>query len=254
MAYMASNAAFGFKAVTNPETGKLIGVKARFEPNVKELAEKDPSTLAKLFAYAKNRYDNPHKIIWDLKNAFNSAKTGLADFTKKYPSSKDKLRFLGSQLDEAQMDIKQYDSVSAMQDAQDLLAFFKREIEAAKKISQDEESKELYNRAARKFNMFKSALEDIVLKPAAGYQSATAKPEEKGPSIIPDLPLLTGPAQEATDNYSILGLAKGASAEDVRTAYRNLVKQWHPDRNPDNQEEAAIQFNKIKQAYDAITA
>lgn len=255
MAHMASNAAFGFTAVTDPETGKLVGLKVPFERDLKELAEKDPSTLARLFAYAKNRYDNPHKIIWDLKDAFNTTKKALADFSKKYPSSKDKLRFLSAQLDEAQMNIKQYDSVSAKQDAQDLVAFFKREIEAGKRLAQDEEAKELFNRAARKFNLFKNALNDIVLKPAAGYQAdTTKKPDEKKESIIPDIPLLKGPTKVAEDNYSILGLEQGASTEDIRTAYKNLVRQWHPDRNPDNQEEAAEKFRKIKQAYDGLTA
>lgn len=171
MTHMHSNAAFGFKAVTDPETGKLVGKQAPLERNIKELAEKDPSTLARLYLYAKNRYENPHKIIWDLKNRFNDLKTNLAAFTKKYPSSKDKMRFLATQLDEMKANIKEYSSTSGKQDAQDLLAFFKREIEAGKKLSQDEEAKELFNRVANKFNLFKSALEDIVLKPAAGYTS-----------------------------------------------------------------------------------
>ncbi len=51
-------------------------------------------------------------------------------------------------------------------------------------------------------------------------------------------------------HYRTLGLRQGASSRDVKSAYRNLVRQYHPDINPD---EAAIeQFIKINDAYTAI--
>ena len=51
-------------------------------------------------------------------------------------------------------------------------------------------------------------------------------------------------------HYQILGLRRGASADDVKAAYRKLVRQYHPDINPD---EAAIeQFIKINDAYTAL--
>lgn len=51
-------------------------------------------------------------------------------------------------------------------------------------------------------------------------------------------------------NLYILGLSDGATAADIKAAYRTLVKKYHPDRNP-NDPTAADRFNQITQAYDA---
>lgn len=55
----------------------------------------------------------------------------------------------------------------------------------------------------------------------------------------------------ANDPYSVLGVSRNASDEEIKAAYRRLAKQYHPDRNPGN-EEAAKKMNEINAAYDAI--
>lgn len=54
------------------------------------------------------------------------------------------------------------------------------------------------------------------------------------------------------DYYEILGLAKGASEEDIKKAYRKLAMKYHPDRNPDNKE-AEERFKEIKEAYEILS-
>jgi DnaJ-class molecular chaperone len=52
--------------------------------------------------------------------------------------------------------------------------------------------------------------------------------------------------------YMILGVAEGAPLDVVKSAYRKLVKKYHPDVNPD--EASKMKFQEVQQAYDAITA
>ncbi|MCA1661372.1 MAG: DnaJ domain-containing protein [Novosphingobium sp.] len=56
----------------------------------------------------------------------------------------------------------------------------------------------------------------------------------------------------AADPYSILGVARGASEKDVKSAYRKLAKQLHPDRNKDNPK-AADKFSDVTKAYDLLS-
>jgi DnaJ-class molecular chaperone len=54
------------------------------------------------------------------------------------------------------------------------------------------------------------------------------------------------------DPYSILGVARGAGEKDIKSAYRKLAKELHPDRNADNPK-AAERFSEITRAYDLLS-
>ncbi|CAL8090552.1 unnamed protein product [Calicophoron daubneyi] len=55
------------------------------------------------------------------------------------------------------------------------------------------------------------------------------------------------------DYYAVLGLQRNSSAEDVKKAYRRLALRWHPDKNPNNKEEAERRFKLIAEAYDVLS-
>jgi curved DNA-binding protein len=54
------------------------------------------------------------------------------------------------------------------------------------------------------------------------------------------------------DYYKILGVERKASEEEIRKAYRDLAKQYHPDRNPDNKQ-AEERFKEINEAYQVLS-
>lgn len=53
------------------------------------------------------------------------------------------------------------------------------------------------------------------------------------------------------DPYKVLGVSPDASDEEIKSAYRRLAKQYHPDRNPGDAE-AAKKMQQINDAYDRI--
>src|SRR5712691_4680807 len=59
-------------------------------------------------------------------------------------------------------------------------------------------------------------------------------------------------ATRAKNLYDVLGVAKTASADEIKKAYRKLARQYHPDRNPGDKS-AEDRFKEVQTAYDVLS-
>ena len=55
------------------------------------------------------------------------------------------------------------------------------------------------------------------------------------------------------DYYSVLGIDKNASDDEIKRAYRKMAKKWHPDANPDNKKRLKKKFKEVGEAYEVLS-
>ncbi|KAJ3155890.1 hypothetical protein HDU89_005448 [Geranomyces variabilis] len=67
------------------------------------------------------------------------------------------------------------------------------------------------------------------------------------------MPAATTSNMGGTDYYAILGVDKKADDDTIKKAYRKAALKWHPDRNPNNKEEADKKFKQLSEAYEVLS-
>ncbi|XP_069965248.1 dnaJ homolog subfamily B member 6 isoform X2 [Bactrocera oleae] len=55
------------------------------------------------------------------------------------------------------------------------------------------------------------------------------------------------------DYYKVLDISRNATESEVKKAYKKLALKWHPDKNPDNLDEANTRFRELSEAYEVLS-
>jgi len=54
------------------------------------------------------------------------------------------------------------------------------------------------------------------------------------------------------DYYAVLGVTRSSDPQEIKSAYKKLALQYHPDRNPENKDESTEKFKEISEAYSVL--
>jgi molecular chaperone DnaJ len=54
------------------------------------------------------------------------------------------------------------------------------------------------------------------------------------------------------DYYDVLGVGRNATEQEIKSAYRKMALQYHPDRNPERKEESEEKFKEVTEAYSVL--
>ena len=72
------------------------------------------------------------------------------------------------------------------------------------------------------------------------------------PQNIDHAALLVSGKLDKVGHYAMLGIGKQASGDEIKRAFFQLSRKWHPDKNPDDAKTAEAIFKMIKEAYECL--
>ena len=58
---------------------------------------------------------------------------------------------------------------------------------------------------------------------------------------------------DSGDYYQILNLQRGCDENAIKKAYKKMAIKWHPDKNPNNKEQAEEKFKEVGEAYAVLS-